>query len=271
MAGDGADPGRERDAGRVRRVALAIEAAGEHASHRQLAGVRIGARHDDRELVAADPEGPVRATQVAGHGRRGVTQQDVADRVAAGVVDPLEVVEVDDGERQRLVVADRAGPLALHLLLEGAVVAQPGQRVAERLGARPVVGVLEDPAGALEPLGGLQDPSRQPDRERAEDAGQGEQGEGRQDERGTEAPGQPVDHRRRDHDRDREHGDEREEQAKPDQLQVGRFAEDVVGGRVVVDGHGSGCGRGRARAAGVGIVIARRPSGANAHRGTPAG
>ena len=176
MAGDGADPGRERDAGRVRRVALAIEAAGEHASDRELAGVRIGARHDDRELVAADPEGPVRATQVAGHGRRGVAQQDVADRVAASVVDPLEVVEIDDGQRQRLVVADRAGPLALHLLLEGAVVAQPGQRVAQRLGARPVVGVLEDPAGALEPLGGLQDPSRQPDGERAEDAGQARAG-----------------------------------------------------------------------------------------------
>ena len=29
---------------------------------------------------------------------RGAAQQDVADRVAASVVDPLEVVEVDDGQ-----------------------------------------------------------------------------------------------------------------------------------------------------------------------------
>ena len=195
----------------------------------------------------------------------------VADRVAADVVDPLEVVEVDDREGQRLVVADRAGPLPLHLLLEGAVVAEPGQRVAQRLGARPVVGVLEDPAGALEPLGGLQDPPRQPDRERAEDRRPGRAARASAGRATPRSPRPARRPRRRDHDRDREHRDEREEQAKPDQLQVGRFAEDVVGGRVVVDGHGSGCGRDRARAAGVAIVIARRTSGANAHRGTPPG
>ena len=116
------------------------------------------------------------------------TQQAVADRVAARVVDLLEVVEVDDGQRQRLVVAGRVGPLALHLLLERAVVAEAGQGVAQRFGTRPVVGVLEDPARLLEALGGLQDAPRQPDGERAEDDGEGEQAERRHEQRRPAAP-----------------------------------------------------------------------------------
>ena len=136
--------------------------------------VRVGAGHDDRELVATDPERAVAAPQVRGDGRPGRADDGVADRVAARVVDLLEVVEVHDRERQRLVVAGRRRPLALHLLLERAVVAQSRQRVAERLGTGPVVGVLEDPSGLLDALGGLQHATCQPDGQQPEDDGEDE-------------------------------------------------------------------------------------------------
>ena len=52
------------------------------------------------------------------------------------------------------------------------MVAEPGQRVAQGLGAGPVVGVLEDRAGSLEPLGRFQDAAGEPDREQAEPGGE---------------------------------------------------------------------------------------------------
>ncbi len=205
----------------------------------------VGPRHDDRELVATDPEGPVGAAEIGGDGRRRAAQESVADRVAARVVDPLEVVEVDDGEGKRLAVADRHRPLPLHLLLECPVIAEPGQGVSEGLGTCPVVGVLEDPARLLEPLGRFEHPARQPDRERAEDDRQGHQAERRDHQRGAEPPRQAIDHRRRDGDRDREHRDEREEQAETDQSQIGRLAEGIIGRLIVVVRAGlhgaSGC------------------------------
>ena len=73
-------------------------------------------------------------------------------------------------QRQRPAVAACGdGPLALHLLLERAVVAEAGQGVAQGLGAGPVVGVLEDATGLLESLGRLQDAARQPHGQRPQD------------------------------------------------------------------------------------------------------
>ena len=157
------------------RVAVALPSRQAARSRRtaSMGALGVGAGHDDRELVATDPEGPV----ASGAGRSpssspACAEELVADRVAARVVDLLEVVEVEDRERQRLVVPGRDRPLALHLLLERPVVAEPRQRVAQGLGARPVVGVLEDPPRLLEPLGRLQHAARQPDGEQAEEDGQ---------------------------------------------------------------------------------------------------
>ena len=134
LAGDAADPGRERDhRGLASRSASPSRQA---ASRRRIvvcAPSAVGAGHDDRELVATDPEGPVGSAQVGGDGRRRLAQQPIADRVAARVVDPLEVVEIDDGQRQRLSVPRRRRPLALHLFLERAMVAEARQRVAQGL------------------------------------------------------------------------------------------------------------------------------------------
>jgi hypothetical protein len=52
-----------------------------------------------------------------------------------GVVDLAEIIEVDDRQRQPRVISRRGEPLALQLLLEGAVVAQTREGVAQRLGA----------------------------------------------------------------------------------------------------------------------------------------
>ena len=182
---------------------------------------------DERELVATDPERPVGAAHVGGHRRRRLAQDQVAGGVAARVVDPLEVVEVEDRERQRAAVPGRAiDPLALDLLLEGAVVAEAGQRVAQRLRAGPVVGVLEDAPGlarGARPARARDAPAR---RSAAQDEGQepGCASVGTSERRAPIPRGQPVDDRRRDRDRDREHRDEREEQAETDEAKVRRLA-----------------------------------------------
>ena len=48
------------------------------------------------------------------------------------VVDPLEVVDVDEAERQRPCLLLRTQQLALEPLVELAVIAEPGQRIRER-------------------------------------------------------------------------------------------------------------------------------------------
>ena len=126
------------------------------------------------------------------------------------------------------LAARRDGPLPLDLLLEGAVVAEAGEGVAERLGPGAVVGVLEDPARLLEALRGLEHAAGQPDRQGAEHDGQGQDRDRRDDERRAHPGREPVDERRGDHDRDREHRDEREEQAKTDEPKVRRFAKERV-------------------------------------------
>ena len=154
-----------------------------------VGAVGVGAGHDDRELVATDPERAVAsgagtsAMVVAGR-----AEEPVADRVAARVVDLLEVVEVDDRERQRLVVAGRRRPLALDLLLERAVVAEPGQRVAERLGAGPVVGVLEDPRASSRRSAGSSTRRASQTVSSAEDDGEHEHAQRRHEQRGAEPP-----------------------------------------------------------------------------------
>ena len=137
---------------------------------------------------------------------------------------PLEVVEVEERERHRAAGRGPRRPLPLHLLLERAVVAEAGQRVAERLGPGAVVGVLEDAPALLEAFGRLEDPARQPHGQRAQEQGHREERDRRDEERRAPSRGQPVDERRRDQDRDREHDDEREEQAETDQSQVRRLA-----------------------------------------------
>ena len=94
---------------------------------RHVAGV--GARQDQRELVAADPGRVVTEAQdveeTGGEGAdRGVTAG-----VAFGVVDLLEVVEIDDHEGERPLVAHAAGDRHLEEAVEAAAVEQAGEPV----------------------------------------------------------------------------------------------------------------------------------------------
>jgi hypothetical protein len=91
-----------------------------------------GARQQQDELVAAvarhDVVGAHLGAQVVGH----AAQVVVAGLVPLEVVDPLEVVEVDDHARQRVLVAAGVGDLLAHAHLHRPVVHQPRQRVGAR-------------------------------------------------------------------------------------------------------------------------------------------
>jgi hypothetical protein len=54
--------------------------------------------------------------------------------VAQGVVDLLEVIEVDEHEAQRALVAQGPAALGAQGLVEGPVVGQAGERIGDRLG-----------------------------------------------------------------------------------------------------------------------------------------
>ena len=76
---------------------------------------------------------------------RDLLEDAVAVLVAELVVDPLEVVEVDDDQRQLAAVATVACELLGQALAEDPVVADPGERVA--LG-EPAVARPRSPPGA---------------------------------------------------------------------------------------------------------------------------
>ena len=95
--------------------------------------VLVGLGHEQRELVAAQAgEDVLGAGDVAQRGGdRG--EHDVAALVAERVVDRLEVVDVEQRERERPLVAQRARELLAQALVEGAVVGQAGERIGGRL------------------------------------------------------------------------------------------------------------------------------------------
>ena len=82
----------------------------------------------DQELVAAQPRQHPLALEPA-QPPGDPPQQPVARAVAEGVVDELEVVEVDEQQRDRAARARAAVHAAAQLGLELGAVGQPGQRV----------------------------------------------------------------------------------------------------------------------------------------------
>ena len=71
----------------------------------------------------------------------------VADAVAIGVVDRLEVVRIDQGAAQRGAVADGAGDLAIGLLVERAPAHHAGQRIGG--GLDPQLELIDDQPGQV--------------------------------------------------------------------------------------------------------------------------
>ncbi len=103
-----------------------------HAAKELLAVVGGGLRHDHRELVAADTGGdvdrPHRFAEPVGR----LGEHAIAGEVADLVVDRLEVVEVEDDERELPLVAVGSHHLAAQRLLEVALVEEARERI--RLG-----------------------------------------------------------------------------------------------------------------------------------------
>ena len=92
----------------------------------------VGTGEDERELVAADPEGRIGCAARGRDGAGGRAQGAVARRVAAEVVDRLEPIEIEDDDRQRQRRGRPFGPVQMRVerIMELAVVEQAGERIA---------------------------------------------------------------------------------------------------------------------------------------------
>ena len=94
---------------------------------------RVGAAEDDREFFAAVARDQIgRAVDRAFQDRRDLLQAFVSGVVPVGVVEELEVIDVDEDERHLIFRADRAPPLGCEKLLEAAAVADAGEPVGVR-------------------------------------------------------------------------------------------------------------------------------------------
>ena len=118
--------GREADGAAVLGLGAA-EVADELVADAPCRLLAVAGEHEC-ELIAAQPE---RLTRVAQPGRD-LREHLVARRVAVAVVDLLEVVEVEQHDRQRQARLLGAFELRLQLLLEVPMVAEPGERVGLR-------------------------------------------------------------------------------------------------------------------------------------------
>jgi len=102
-------------------------------SDRRGGGFRIGFGENQGKLVAADAVAAVLGAQPA-HPFADLRQHGVAVRVSALVVNLLEVIDVDERQRQRMIVSRGAGALAGEVLVERALIAELGEIVGQRRG-----------------------------------------------------------------------------------------------------------------------------------------
>ena len=99
-------------------LALDVLQAAHQLEHFGRGGARLVARyvaHEHDELVAAEPRDEVLGAHGVAQLLRGELQQVVAGRVAAGVVDVLELVEVDEEQRAARAFVGAARELGIEL------------------------------------------------------------------------------------------------------------------------------------------------------------
>ena len=92
----------------------------------------IECRGEHDELLASPASHAVVRANGTEQARGDLAQHGIADLVAVGVVDRLEVVDVDQSEARRERLAARTLELGLEHLREVAAVEQPGERVRAR-------------------------------------------------------------------------------------------------------------------------------------------
>ena len=102
--------------------------------------LQVGVGADDEEFLASDPADavapPCRFAQHVGD----FAQHMITGGVAVGVVDVLEMVDVDHHHGERLVGAQRATPGLVELVHGRAAVGQAGEQVGEGGVGQPAVG-----------------------------------------------------------------------------------------------------------------------------------
>ena len=97
---------------------------------------------EQRELVAGEPAEHRAVRHAPDHPLAQDLERAIAGRVTEGVVDLLEIVEVDVDQRERLAAAARARDRLLQRMLELQPVRDLGQRVVARQVADPALGAL---------------------------------------------------------------------------------------------------------------------------------
>ncbi|KRB85878.1 hypothetical protein ASE00_03725 [Sphingomonas sp. Root710] len=102
----------------------------------------------DRELLAPDPCDQIAFAELRPGDGGDVLQHGVARQMAVGVVDPLEMVDVEQGERDRLIALQTV----FDLLEESPAIGQAGQFVGAR-GHFAAFGGQQGAVGAITQLG----------------------------------------------------------------------------------------------------------------------
>ena len=92
----------------------------------------VDARQQDQKLVAAHSTGDIGLAQRGAQPRRDGHQQHVAGRMAELVVDGLELIQVDEQQCHRTLLAARARGLVREQLAQQRAVGQSGQVVVHR-------------------------------------------------------------------------------------------------------------------------------------------
>ncbi len=106
---------------------------------RPLAGVfQRALGQDQQELLAAVATGHVAGADSRREDPAQLPQERVAGLVAEGVVETLEVIQVEHDDRQRTPAPLRLPDLPRQGLLHEAAVEQPSERIADRLVAQGV-------------------------------------------------------------------------------------------------------------------------------------
>ena len=102
------------------------------AAHPVGEDVRIaqaGAAREHHELLAAPASDEVLSPHHPHEHRRGQAQHRISGEMSERVVHPLEVIDVDDDERERRPMPDRIGHLSVQSLVEIAAIVEVSERV----------------------------------------------------------------------------------------------------------------------------------------------
>ena len=148
----------------------------------KLRALDMRGEHD--ELLPAPAKDEVARAQRAAEPAVDVHEQPVAGRVAVGVVDRLEAVEVEETERSRSAAASDPRLLGGQRLGERVAVRRARERVDARAGAFSGEGPLEAAAEPVRPRGDEQQAGREREREprrRLEDVEEGDEQRRRQE------------------------------------------------------------------------------------------